>query len=94
MTTDSLEAVWSFCFMINDGTYLLHYINTLIIKHMIMGFKRHLPLFIIFVGAIFIVSQTVLVNHESSSYLQEDDKKHAVLSQNQQQPKQLDSAVQ
>ncbi len=59
-----------------------------------MGFKRHLPLFIIFVGAIFIVSQTVLVNHESSSYLQEDDKKHAVLSQNQQQPKQLDSAVQ
>jgi hypothetical protein len=91
MTTDSLEAVWSFCFMINDGTYLLHYINTLIIKHMIMGFKRHLPLFIIFAGAIFIVSQTVLMNHE---YLQEDDKKHAVLSQNQQQPKQLDSAVQ
>jgi hypothetical protein len=34
------------------------------------------------------------MNHESSSYLQEVDKKHTVLSQNQQQPKQLDSAVQ
>jgi hypothetical protein len=41
--------------MIDDGTYLLHYQYPLSIKHMIMGFKRHLPLFIILVGAIFMV---------------------------------------
>jgi hypothetical protein len=73
MTTDSLEAVWSFFFMIDDGTYLLCYEYPLSIKHMIMGFKQHLPLFIIFAGAIFMVQrklwlnlQTVLMNHESS----------------------------
>jgi hypothetical protein len=80
--------------MIDDGTYLLCYQYPLSINHMILGFKQHLPLFIIFAGAIFIVSQTVLMNHESSSYLQDDDKKHALLFKNQQQPKQLDSAVQ
>jgi hypothetical protein len=66
---------------------------------MIMGFKRQLPLFIIFAGAIFMVQRKlwlnlqIVLNHESSSYLQDDDKKHAVLSQNQQQQQQLDSAV-
>jgi hypothetical protein len=55
--------------------------------------------FIVFAGAIFIVQrklswnlQTVLMNHESS-YLQDHDKKHNVLSQKHHEQQQLDSDI-
>jgi hypothetical protein len=55
--------------------------------------------FIVFAGAIFIVQrklswnlQTVLMNHESS-YLQDHDKKHTVLSQKHHEQQQLDSDI-